>query len=269
MEKENEKPAYNIPENLKIALERTGLAIEDIDPDNFADQFLATEAAQKKISALQKPAPDFNAFFEPFKQRFDMGDTEFESAEDLAEAIYNSLPDDDDDEEPEANQQAKDDFARKFRELQLQHEETLKKVNGFAAEKEEAEKAGMLKAMKQYRISESILQNPALSQAGRANPEAVRSGFEQYLKSAGIELQADQNMNMVPRKSDGTIYFKKGSSEPADLQYLTNQYLKEKQWLAETATNGTGNLAKLQTGNNTPAVPIPTSRMWGKLYSKN
>ena len=139
----------------------------------------------------------------------------------------------------------------------------MKKVNGFGAEREAAEQAGMTKAMKQYKVSESILQNPALSAAARANPSAVRAGFEEYLKDSGIELQPDANMQMIPRKKDGSIHFKKGSSEPADLQYLTNEYLEKNKWLAETATTGSGNLAKLQTGNK-PAQPVvPSLFKWG------
>ena len=227
-EPKKETPVYNIPENLKVALERTGIDIDSVNPDTFIDQIFATETAQKRIASAQK-GPGFNEFLESFRQRFDMGDAEFESADALAEAIYNSLPDDAEDaeEQPAGNQQAKDESAKKLRELQLQYEETLKKVNGFAAEREAAEQAGMTKAMKQYKVSESILQNPALSTAAKANVQAVRSGFEGYLKASGIELQPDENMNMVPRKKDGSIHFKNGSSEPADLQYLTNQYLEK------------------------------------------
>ena len=197
----------------------------------------------------------------PFAERFDLSDAGDLTPEKLAELVFNSIPDEGE-QKTEQNTQASDELAGKVRALELEREKLMTQINGFDESRETAKQAGKREALTGYKVAEAILQNQSLSAAGKANPGAVSDGLIKHLAGKGIALQVNEVGQVVPRSKDGSPVFKTGSAEQADLQHLTNEYLTEKKWLAETATRGGGSLTQTpSTTNQAPQKIVPTHKL--------
>ena len=250
------EPVYNIPDNVNAIFGRLG--IEDastIDPDKFLDQVSESEYGKNYFQSKQ-PKPDSSEFLKAFENDWDLEG--IETPADLSKMFLDMVPDED--------EQAPDnsELADKYRALELERDQLAEQTGTFEGQLKNARDAAKFEAMTEYKISESILKNDALTETGRANVQLVKSGVLQNLKAQGIELRPGQDGKIELVKGDMPV-FVQGSKERQTVGNLVNEYLSKNKWLSESPATGGGNLSQKAVSNQKqqPAGPRqPTAMLW-------